>query len=351
MNTLRSWHRRLAVLVGAFVLFQGITGAISQQRFALMALSEPEIYSILKVMDDQLSPAEIIDLISAAKPEFRPAHVMLPMENSPQTAAIVMGGRSLTGLDMSQSVTVDQYTGSIIAERPSSSGWVGIFTGLHKWTKYGSGGRLFLIVMGLLTVAFMLTGLALWWKSRKYAHRFMGLRRWHRLAGSVVGFLLICVSVSGIALNLVTWQEKSVGLSVVGGNMRAGMTTEPPGEEAIGLDVAWTVAMTTVNAQRLAAFADIGPHAGQYWFAFTDKQLRRTDVLVDPITAIASVYPSGVYEGGSGVRSWLLPIHTGYVAGVTGGYIMTFVGITLIFWAVSGFILWSRSSNRHLALN
>lgn len=342
MTTLRNWHRWLAVLIGAFVLFQGFTGAVSQQRFFLLAASEPDIYAVARITEKLLSPAEILASVAAAKPGFRPAHVMLPMSNSPGTAAIVMGGRKPMGMDMSVTVTVDQYSGAIIAERSSADGWVGAITGLHKWANYGVSGRVFLAVMGLATTTFMLSGLAMWWQSRAFAGRLQGLQRWHRRAGLIVSILLVCVSLTGVTLNLVTWQEKQSGVSVVSSNMRAGMAGGPPAGDVIGLAAAWDAAVEAIGPQRLAAFSNIGPHAAQYWFAFTDAQLRRTDVLVEPVTGAASVYRAGILVGGEGLRSWLLSLHTGYIIGRTGGLVMTIVGCSLVFWAVSGFMIWRR---------
>lgn len=342
MQTLRKWHRWSSLLVGAFILFQGLTGAVSQQRFALLALEDPEVYSVSDVSGIVLSPGEIINALKGAEPEFRPAHVMLPMDNSPATAAIIMGGRQPTGMDMSLSVTIDQYSGEKIAERPSAGGLVGSITGLHKWANFGVPGRLFLVVFGVATLLFLATGVAMWLKSRSYAARLGWLARLHRGAGMGLAGVLVIVAATGVALNLASWFERNNGLSVVGSNMVAGMRQPPPASPAVSLNDAWNIAVAEVGEQRLAAFSDLGSHAAQYWFAFTDTRLKRTDVLVDPETGAASVYPSGLLENGDGLRGWLYSVHTGYVFKELGGLIMTAIGCLLVFWPVSGFVMWRR---------
>ncbi|MDX1481853.1 MAG: PepSY-associated TM helix domain-containing protein [Woeseiaceae bacterium] len=344
LRNLLKAHRWLAAAIGAFVLFQGITGAVSQQRFLLLAMSEPDFYAVDEVRGEPLAPFDVIEAVAEAEPDFRPAHVMYPMDTTPGTAVIVMGGRKPSGLDMSRSITVDQYSGALIGERGSSDGgWVGTMTGLHKWANYGATGRILLTIFGLGTAAFMISGLLLWRRSSTYAARMAPLRRWHRGAGAIVGAALVIVSLTGVTLNLLTWQERSAGNSVVAANMRAAMREPPPAEGVIGLERAWQTAIDTVGRQRLAAFSDAGSHAAQYWFAFTDGQLRRTDVLIDPVTGDATVYPSGLLRGGDGLRGWLYPVHTGYVFGWPGGLVMTLIGCSLIFWAISGTILWGRS--------
>ncbi len=335
----RRWHRRLAILTGLFICFQGITGAVAQQRFALLGFSEPEIYAVDRFANQALGPAQILEVIKANKPEFKPAHVMYPAANSPKTAVIVMGGRKPVGLDMSRIVTVDQYQGSVIAERDSSVGWVGRVISLHKWTNYGVPGRIVLSIFALLSIAFLITAIVNWRITRKSAMHYSGVKKYHRSTGILIAPLLLVAASTGLILNLTIWQEKENGRSVVSTNMLAAMRGGAPEQIDIDLTTAYMIASRVVGDQHLAAFSNAGEHAAQYWFAFTDARLRRTDVLIDPNTAEASIYASGVYEA-SRLRGWLYPVHTGYVLGRTGGLIMTVIGLSLSFWLLSGFMQW-----------
>lgn len=344
MNTrkLRNLHRWSSVLIGAFILFQGLTGAVSQQRFALLAISEPDVYRVSNVTQTPLNPDEIINVLQNAKPDFRPAHVMLPMNNSPATAAIVMGGRKPEGIDMSLAVTVDQYSGQVIAERASAGGWVGTTTGWHKWANLGVSGRLFVTFFGMATVLFLFTAIVLWSRTRSFASRMRKLSRFHRGAGMVVALVLTIVATTGVAMNLANWQERSAGTSVVASNMLAGMREGPSKNIEVTLGEAWDIATQEIPDQRLAAFSGVGTHAAQYWFAFTDSRLRRTDVLVHPGSGEASVFPSGLINNSSGLRGWLYSIHTGYIFGELGGIVMTAIGCLLLFWPISGLLMWRR---------
>ncbi len=104
--TLRIWHRRLALVIGVFLVFQGLTGAIAQYRFWLMQASAPETYRAAPAGTAAL-PGQVLETIARELPGFSPAHVMYPAANSPATAVIVMGGRDPSGRDMSRIATVD----------------------------------------------------------------------------------------------------------------------------------------------------------------------------------------------------------------------------------------------------
>jgi uncharacterized iron-regulated membrane protein len=131
-TTLRRWHRRFALVLGGFFMIQGLTGAISQQRFWLMQQTDPAFYRV-ESRGEALAPGDLLDLLSREKAGFNVAHVMYPAAVSPRTAVIVMGGPATDKADMSRMVTIDQYAGRVIGERSVMSGWIGIAVFLHRW--------------------------------------------------------------------------------------------------------------------------------------------------------------------------------------------------------------------------
>jgi uncharacterized iron-regulated membrane protein len=334
-------HLILAAITALFLLFQGITGAIAQQRWSLNAWLKPDAYAVDQVGMHELAPDELLDVVAAADPSFRPAHIMYPPRGSEHAAAIVMGGRRLIGMDMSRNIMVDHYIGSIVAERPSHAGWVGKASALHKWTSMGLVGHIVVIAFALLVIGFFGISLRLAWLTRPVARRFTPLKRWHRSVGIFFAIIFICIAATGLTLNIYDWVESSSGQKVVGQNMMAAMHNSSPQQGQVTLSAAYTSALQVVKGQRLGAFSQAGAHAAQHWFAFFDQKLMRTDILVDPASGELSIYPAGVV-GASKVRAWLYPIHTGYFATRIGGLVMTVVGLSVVFWPVSGFILWLR---------
>ena len=349
---IRQWHRRLALVIGVLLVFQGLTGAVAQYRFWLMQATDPTTYSA-PVRGSPASPEAVLDAVNAQLPGFHAMPFMYPATNSPGTAVIVMGGRSPSGRDMSRMVTVDQYQGRVIHEGPSSAGWIGLATTLHTASVFGTPGRIYLTLLGLGTFTLSIMGLTLWWRTRRMDGRARGVARIHRTAGVVVGVLLAMVSATGTTLNLVTWAEKASKVSVTAANRIGGNPADHSGHgpPVISLGRAYEVARGTIGPQRLAAFSPAGPHTRDHWFSFTDGQLKRTDILVSAKDgSVVGVYPSGTTRGGGGIRQWLFPIHSGYIIGQAGGAIMTVMGLSLSFWFVSGIIIWRRGHRARKAV-
>lgn len=351
-TALRRWHRRLALVLGGFFVIQGLTGAISQQRFWLMQQFDPAFYRV-EGTGEALLPGDLLALLNREKAGFNVAHVMYPAAVSPRTTVIVMGGPDADKADMSRMVTVDQYAGRVIGERSTLSGWAGIAVFLHRWALFGVPGRIFLTALGLGVVAFSALGLVIWWRTRVAGQRARGVVRVHRTAGIVAGLFIVSVATTGTSLNLLTWAEVESGRSVLQNNMRAGHDAHDhagpaaPAATPAAINKAYELARSRAGNWHLAAFSPAGAHARHHWFAFMDGRLRRIDVLVDARSGeIVGAYPTGVTEGGDGLRAWLFPVHSGYVIGPTGGVLYSIVGLSVSLWVVTGFIMWRRQRAR-----
>ncbi|WFL76330.1 PepSY-associated TM helix domain-containing protein [Altererythrobacter arenosus] len=343
IRLIKTWHRRIALVLGLFIAFQGITGAISQYRFWLLGASQPG-YEV-QASGTEASPGAVLEIVARDLPGFETAHVMYPADNARDTAVMVMGGTD-PAKRMERMVTVDQYAGGVIGDKPlqSSAGWIGLANTLHKWTIFGTTGRVILTLVGLAAVALAVLGILLWWRTRKARPQSL-LARIHRSAGLAVAVILLPVAVAGTVLNLFTWYEKDNGLLVTAANMREAMAMSAPVAVAVSVDGAYQSALAQLDGpHRLAAFSPAGPHARHHWFAFNSGQMRRTDVLVDPETgAIAGIKPAGLVSGGQGVRHWLFPVHSLYLVGPFGGFLAAVMGLSLSFWFGSGLVMWWRN--------
>lgn len=340
--SLRKWHRRLALVLGLFFIIQGLTGAIAQQRFWLMQASEPGIYRA-NAKGEPLKPGDIMKRLQAGKPGFNVAHMMYPAAVSPNTAIIVMGGRDMEKHDMSQMITVDQYDDQIIAERAASGGWVGLADAIHKGLIFGTPGKIILTLLGIGVVVFSILGLILYFRTRETSKNAKGVVRLHRMAGVAAGLFIISVAATGTALNLYTWAEKSSGRSVFKSNMIMTADHSRMGDPAVDGNTAYDIAVKAVGPLHLTAFGPPGMHATNYWFAFVDSKLKRTDVLIDPDTGkVIGVYTTGLTSGGDGIRAWLFPVHSGFIVGPIGGLLYSILGVLVSLWVVTGFIMWRR---------
>jgi len=344
---LRTWHRRLALVIGLFLVFQGLTGAVSQYRFWLMGATNPAMYQVQP--DGRMAtPGTIVAVIERDAPDFEIAHVMYPHSNAPHTAVMAMGQSGAAPM-MSGMVTFDPYADRIVYQGDLTGGWIGLANALHKWTIFGNTGRVLLTLLGLSVVALAVLGIWLHMRTRRTARRQPVMNKVHRYAGLAAGGLLLIVASTGTVLNLVTWYEKGTNQSVTALNMRAGMANATSAEpRTVTLDETYGIALDRIGPQHPIAFSPAGAHAAYDWFAFVDRQLKRTDVMVNPRSGeVVGVYPSGLVRGGDGVRGWLFSLHSGYVIGPVGGAIMTIMGLSLIFWLVSGIIMWRRGRPRN----
>ncbi|MFM9897682.1 PepSY-associated TM helix domain-containing protein [Sphingorhabdus sp.] len=340
--TLRRWHRRFALVLGIFFVIQGLTGAIAQHRFWLMQATNPDLYRV-KSNGNPLPPGDILAALKKSKPDFQVAHMMYPAAVSPNTAILVMGGRDTSKHDMSRMVTVDQFQDQVIAEQAGSSGWVGLADAIHKSLIFGTPGKVILTMLGVGVVIFSALGVVIWFRTRQTSRNAKGVVKLHRTAGIAASLFIISVAGTGTALNLYTWAEKTSGRSVFKSNMEMAAHSTMAMSPKVDANMAYAIAQKAVGNLHMSAFGPAGPHAKNYWFAFMDARLKRTDVLVDPQSGVViGTYPSGLTSGGDGIRAWLFPIHSGYVVGPVGGVIYSLIGVSVSLWVMTGFIMWRR---------
>lgn len=347
---LRRCHRRFALVLGVFFIVQGLTGAIAQQRFWLMQASNPATYRV-NSNGHPAPPGDILAALKKSKPDFQVAHMMYPAAVSPNTAIVVMGGRDTSKHDMSRMVMVDQFEDRVITEQASSAGWIGLATAIHQWLIFGTPGKVILTILGTGVVIFSVLGVVIWFRTRQTSRNAKGVVRLHRTAGLAASLFIISVASTGTALNLSTWAEKGSGRSVFASNMKmashSGMDMSAHSRmdmsPMVDANTAYATAQTAVGNLHMIAFGPPGMHAKNYWFAFMDERLKRTDVLVDPESgAVIGTYPTGLTSGGDGIRAWLFPVHSGYVVGPIGGLIYSVLGVSISLWVMTGFIMWRR---------
>jgi uncharacterized iron-regulated membrane protein len=189
-------------------------------------------------------------------------------------------------------------------------------------------------------------GIVLWWRTRKLDRFAKGAARIHRQTGLVLSVLVLAVASTGTALNLFIAAEKASKVSVTAWNMSQAHTGHAAhgAVPRVDIDTAAQIALAALGRPAsVGAFSPVGAHARYYWFAFSDEKLARTDVLVDPDDGhVVGIYPSGVREGGGGVRQWLFPIHSGYIVGPIGGIVMALLGLFPLVWLVTGIMTWRR---------
>lgn len=351
----RKWHRKLAIVLGLFFIFQALTGIIAQNKNSLNQLTWPELYKVSDVVGDRIKPGDLAELIDRVEPEFTIAHAMYPLERERESAIVIMGGPDKTKPDMSHLMTVDPYADKILSNRKTLGGWIGWAIYLHIGTFFGTTGKIITVIFGISLVVFSGLGILLWWRTRDVGSKAIGAARIHRFAGVVAAVFIIIVAITGVSLKLVTWSESSSEKELPRSNMVAAMHGDhsnddmaPPTYDA---NVAFDLAVEELTAEnpgnwQLLGFTPAGPHAADHLFIFIDDFYMRRDVLVDPSDGTVQVFSTGLIEGGKGARALLFPIHTGNIIGPLGHTIFSVLGFAISVWMLSGFTLWWQRRRR-----
>ena len=215
---------------------------------------------------------------------------------------------------------------------------------LHHYLFLGETGKYATGVLGLLLLAFSITGLILWWRTR----RTFKLRLWpermtksaiirqHRDIGAVASPLLILAALTGSFMvfpalsDALLWPWKQPVRQQPGFQGEAG---------PIGPDTDWRAVM--VNAQ--SAFPDALPRRltlpskpgaplvlrMKQDFEWTPNG--RTYVYLDPANAsVGAVDDPAAGDTASKIVEKFYPLHAGKVGGVLWRLLLTFSGLTLV---------------------
>ncbi len=198
MKTLRLLHRWAGGLIGLLLALLGLSGALLVHEDAFLRATVP--HAAEGQRQDTATLAAAVTRVFAA--EERPRSIVL--------ATADLGLNRLSYKDAQQGAYADQEGRVILAwnsiwERPEV--WLFVF---HHYLFAGDVGKVITGVAGLAGLGFVVTGLILWWPTRRMFH----LRAWprmmkraaivhhHRDLGVLVAPLLIISLTTGAAMNL-----------------------------------------------------------------------------------------------------------------------------------------------------
>ncbi len=232
---------------------------------------------------------------------------------------------------------------------------------LHHYLFLGETGKYVTGVLGILLIAFTITGAMLWWRTRRtFQFRLWPARmtrsaiiRQHRDIGVVASPLLLIAAATG---SLMIFPALSAALlSPWAGPVKAA-SRPPVGAGPIGPDTDWRRLM--VNAQ--AAFPDAAPRRLMLPAApgkpltlrlrqeFEWTPNGRTYVYLDPATArVLAVDDPATGETSSAIAEKFYPIHAGKIGGLTWRLALTFAGLVLaLLGTLTTWSFWSTRTAR-----
>jgi uncharacterized iron-regulated membrane protein len=215
---------------------------------------------------------------------------------------------------------------------------------LHHYLFLGDSGKYVTGALGLLLLAFAVTGLILWWRTRKtFKFRLWPARmtrsavvRQHRDLGAVASPLLVLSALTGV---LMIFPGMSQALTAPWAATERAAAEPPSASGSPGPTTDWRRLMTNAQAafpdaqpRRLMLPRDPGePVTLRLKQAFEWTPNGRTYVYLDP----ASARVLGTDDPASGDTASMItekyyPIHAGKIGGLFWRLVLTFTGLTLV---------------------
>jgi uncharacterized iron-regulated membrane protein len=283
------------------------------------------------------------------------------LESAADSPAVVQLGRGHT-------VYLNAYSGAVLGQI-TSRGFFGLMLDIHRRLAFGPVGE---NIVGAANVSFSLlclTGLYLWWPRTVRALRTAAWPRlslrgkalhWnlHNAIGVWALPVLVAVSLTGLVFSY-TW----AGDLIYTLTRTTKPTREPAavtrfdGAQPISLDAAWRMAENqSPGWQRISHVVPAAPEsisdvtAAPWVFSILEADAphhtARTRLVIDPYAAqIVAWEPFSSWNLGRQIRSFVLPVHMGYVFGLPGQIVVFAASLGALVLVVTGFTLsWKRLS-------
>lgn len=353
-------HLISGVLAGIFIFIMCVSGALLSFEPNILEFAESNMRYVQPPAPDakRLPVKEIIEKVSAAKPNAKPSNIAL--QNDPTSAAAISFGRD-------GQVFVNPYTGEITGE--GAKNWRSGFRFIedaHRWLALSGDGRTVGKALNdaanVLFLFLAISGVYIWfprklaWKNFKPVIWFRrGLRgkarnfNWHNVIGFWTSLVLVVLTATGI---VISYQWAGNLVYTLTGNepprQQQRSPNAPRGEEKTetptlpeNLEVLWTKAENHANWKSIALRLPVEKEAsftieeGIYWNKFG-----RSSLTVDAASGeIAKWEAYGEQNSARQLRSWIRFTHTGETGGIIGQFIgfIACIGGAFLVW--TGFSL------------
>jgi uncharacterized iron-regulated membrane protein len=341
------YHRWLALIVGVFLLMQGLSGSLLVFRDKL----EPVVHPQLAVTEtkQRASPQQLLDTVNSRFPHFAISRVEFPKRGD---HAVIFKLDSRT-IDAKQLVAVDPYRNQIVREG-GIAGWPFEWMLLwHEQLMSGGAGETAIGIIGLALLFVVVSGLITWWPRGRLRLGFritrgggeMTWRTVHRAVGAMAAPVLLFSACTG---SLMIFKDPLRDVLALLGPVAvkpSPKVAERPGTPLVSID---GLVVRTHQA--------IGPSSLRQ-LRFGDDGGRGVAVYVDAVgggvggvTSFVAFdrytgeelgrYVSGRLPPANAIVDFLYPLHTGLVGGSVMKVVLLLSAMVLVFLALSGPLLW-----------
>ena len=353
-------HRYLALTVGIFFVFLGLTGSILAFYPELDRALNPKLdiphsekrQSLETVLGNakKVFPDKFLHSIFWAS-EDQPFHqvwftpsgddqsLMWEVMVHPSTAEVIGHRQAVPTYDFTRTNFVNT-----------------IYT-LHLLMFVGPLSFIFLGLCGFLVVLTLAIGVWLWWPTPKSLLLSLTIKRGassfrrafdlHRVFGIYSLIFLFIVSVTGIYLALPVQIESLLGVN--NETSMASVEVSPTNVEVHDLDSLLSHASTLVNAQHKLKSVWMPSETSSYWrVTFRDPVhigYAGSDVIFLFDAQTGALLKSSNYETDSGIKQalrWQHPIHSGRAFGFWGRAAVFVSGFVPLVLLITGFLIWRR---------
>jgi uncharacterized iron-regulated membrane protein len=354
--TLRQFWRRLHLWIGLaggiiFVLL-GLTGSALVYQDEILSQLYPKQMRV--AAGEAAAPSRILAAAQSALPAGGGRVVILryPENNQrPIQAVIEHGGERRTLL-------IDPVSAALIGPLPGGETF-SVLLDLHSRLMLQAPGREIVGWVGVVLAVSAITGLILWWpRPRLRAWKQAWQLKWrnmswqrrsfdlHKVSGAAIAVPMLLIALSGSAL---TFREPLLPLmTALGGIPQAHPALQPVAlENAKSLDALVDEALRQIPGARLVFISPPARPGGA-----TRIRLRQPDeihqngrsyVLLDAAGTVLDLQRVSELPAANMVFDQLpYPLHTGYMFGEAGRFVVFIAGILPLLLFVTGLVIWLR---------
>lgn len=352
------FHLYIGLTAGFFFVVAGLTGSALVFYIEIDEWLHPEL--VLTTAPDQqssLSYESIYLALKAAHPEREKSwRLELPdSDNRMITARYYKPSETAHLAFAPLQVWVNQYTGEVVKSRFWGEYLMTWIYDLHYSLLSDIIGRYIIAFFGLFFLASLLTGIYLWWPSKKNIKRAFTFKSGvnikrkaydiHKLSGVYGATLLLVIASTGTILNFPELKSvvNSLSLPFKPASTKSIVRSD---SKRISLDKAVEIAQAQFPIAKVKWIVTPNNETGSYRINLRQPgepsiRFPKTNVWVDQysgnILAIRDVVSDGA---GDTFLRWLHPLHSGEAFGLTGRIIVLLSGLIPLVLFYTGVLRW-----------
>ncbi|MFN4005574.1 MAG: PepSY-associated TM helix domain-containing protein [Hylemonella sp.] len=357
-------HGVLGLLLGLPLVLMGLTGSVLVYYNEIDRALNPSIRP-LAVAHPPISLAQVQQSLWQAEPQRDGSwRVELPLSHDAALTARYYQPAQRQGRFFAPlMLTLDPASLEVTSTRFWGDYGVTWIYDLHYTLLLGAPGRMAVGWLGVFMACSLLTGLWLWWPSRRRGWQALRPRvrsgsvracyDVHVIAGVYAGALLFVLAVTGTAL---AWPDTARTLLQVPAPSSPALTASAAGQGQwrLGIDegVAWA---QSLFPQAELRWVELPPKGGSvlsvrlYQPQEPGRRFPKTRVIVDlregRVLAVHDPLRQGV---GSRIMDWMHPLHNGEAFGFVGRLLICLSGVLPLLLALTGWLRWYQKRRARL---